>query len=145
GDAFFVAFARAADALAAAAKAQEALPVRVRMGVHTGEPLVGVTGYVGIDVHHAARIAAAAHGGQVVISERTRSLVDGGVVLRDLGLHRLKDLTEPQRLFQLGPGDFPPLRTLYATNLPVQPTPLVGRETELADVLQLIRSSRLLT
>ena len=102
GDAFFVAFARAADALAAAAKAQETLPVRVRMGVHTGEPLVGTTGYVGIDVHQAARIAAAAHGGQIVVSERTRSLVDGALELRDLGLHRLKDLTEPQRLFQLG-------------------------------------------
>ena len=145
GDAFFVAFPRAADALSAAAKAQKTLPVRVRMGIHTGDPLLGSTGYVGIDVHQAARIAAAAHGGQVVVSERTRSLVDGTAALRDLGLHRLKDLTEPQKLFQLGDTDFPPLRTLYATNLPVQPTPIVGRERELAEVLELLRSSRRLT
>jgi predicted ATPase len=145
GDAFFVAFTRADDALAAAAAAQERLPVRVRMGIHTGEPLIGSTGYVGVDVHQAARIAGAAHGGQIVVSERTRSLVDGALALQDLGLHRLKDLTEPQKLFQLGDGVFPPLRTLYSTNLPVQPTPIVGRERELADVLTLLRSSRLLT
>jgi predicted ATPase/class 3 adenylate cyclase len=146
GDAFFVAFPRAADALAAARDATEALdgPVRVRIGVHTGEPLVTEEGYVGIDVHRAARIAAAGHGGQILVSQSTRDLV-GGDGLRDLGEHRLKDLTSPERIYQFGDGDFPPLKTLYETNLPVQPTPLVGRERELAEILELLRSSRLLT
>ena len=137
GDAFFVAFARAADAVAAAGEAQDALvdgPVRVRMGVHTGAPMVTDEGYVGADVHRAARIMGAGHGGQVVVSEATRQLLDESTALRDLGDHRLKDLTAPQRLFQLGDGEFPPLRTLYRTNLPIQPTPLVGRERELGEV-----------
>jgi class 3 adenylate cyclase len=96
GDAFFVAFARAADALAAAREAQAALegPIRVRMGVHTGEPLVTEEGYVGIDVHRAARIAAVGHGGQVLVSAATTALVDArNNLLLDLGEHRLKDLT----------------------------------------------------
>jgi predicted ATPase len=146
GDAFFVAFARASDALAAARDAQAALrgPVRVRMGLHTGEPLVTDEGYGGIDVHRAARLAAVGHGGQVLVSQSTRDLVVGDG-LRDLGEHRLKDLTAPERIFQLGDGDFPPLKALYETNLPVQPTPLVGRGRELQEVLELLRSSRLLT
>jgi predicted ATPase len=146
GDAFFVAFARASDALAAARDATAALdgPVRVRIGVHTGEPLVTEEGYVGIDVHRAARIAAAGHGGQILVSQSTRDLV-GSDGLRDLGEHRLKDLTAPERIYQLGDDDFPPLKALYETNLPVQPTPLVGRERELAEILDLLRSSRLLT
>src|SRR6059036_1202039 len=120
GDAFFVAFDRASDALAAAREATEVLegPIRVRMGVHTGEPLVTEEGYVGIDVHRAARIAAAGHGGQILVSQSTRELV-GGDALRDLGEHRLKDLTVPERIYQLGDDEFPPLKTLNATNLPL--------------------------
>jgi predicted ATPase len=136
GDAFFVAFARAKDALAAAVEGQRAVahgPIRVRMGLHTGEPVVTDEGYVGIDVHRAARIAAAAHGGQVVVSRTTYDLasVDG---LRDLGEHRLKDLSAPERLYQFGEGEFPPLKTLYQTNLPVPATPFLGRERELGEV-----------
>jgi predicted ATPase/class 3 adenylate cyclase len=146
GDALFYAFARASDALAAAAEGQAALasgPIRVRMGVHTGEPVVTDDGYVGMDVHRGARVAAAAHGGQVVVSEATARLADTRLI--DLGEHRLKDLTAPIRLFQIGGGRFPPLRTLHATNLPVQPTPLVGRERELAEVRALVAAHRLVT
>src|SRR2546425_13373953 len=147
GDAFFVAFATASEALAAAAEGRSALeegPVRVRMGLHTGEPLLTDEGYVGIDVHRAARIAAAGHGGQILLSRSTRDLA-GGDGLRDLGEHRLKDLTAPERIYQLGDEWFAPLKTLHQTNLPVQPTPLVGRERELAEVLLLMRASRLVT
>ena len=97
GDAFFVAFGRAGDALAAAREGQEALaegPIRVRMGVHTGEPIVTEEGYAGLDVHRAARIAAVGHGGQVLVSQSTRELA-GADGLHDLGDHRLKDLTAP--------------------------------------------------
>ena len=141
GDAFFYAFERAADAVEAANDGQSALadgPVRVRIGIHTGEPLVTDEGYVGIDVHRAARIAAAAHGGQVVLSQTTRDLVAGAVALRELGEHRLKDLTEVERLYQVGEGQFPPLRTLDATNLPLAATPILGREQEIAEVLALL-------
>jgi class 3 adenylate cyclase len=147
GDAFFVAFARAADALAAAREGQAALrePVRVRMGLHTGEPLVTDEGYVGMDVHRAARIAAVGHGGQILVSQSTRELV-GGDGLRDLGEHRLKYLTAPERIFQLGDDDFPPLKSLNTTNLPVASNPLVGRETELAELSELLlQSERLVT
>jgi predicted ATPase len=140
GDAFFVAFSRAADALAAARAGQEALasgPLKVRMGVHTGEPLVTDEGYVGIDVHRAARIAAAGHGGQVLISRTTYDLV-GEDGLRDLGEHRLKDLSAPERIYQLGAGEFPPLKTLYQTNLPVPATPFLGRGRELAELGELL-------
>src|SRR4051794_7098303 len=140
GDAFFVAFARASDALAAAADGQAALGaglVRVRMGVHTGEPLRTDEGYVGVDVHRAARIAAAGHGGQVVISQSTRELV-GADRLRDLGEHRLKDLSAPERLYQLGDGEFPRLKTLYQTNLPIPATPFLGRAREQQEVLELL-------
>ena len=98
GDAFFVAFARATDAVAAAGAAQRDLadgPVRVRIGVHTGEPIVAAEGYVGADVHRAARIMGAGHGGQVLVSETTQRLLGPGVELRDLGEHRLKDLGAP--------------------------------------------------
>jgi predicted ATPase/class 3 adenylate cyclase len=149
GDAFFVAFPRAADAVAAAAEARhelEAGHIRVRMGIHTGEPIVTDEGYVGVDVHRAARIAAAAHGGQIVLSDTTRRLLDSDASIRDLGEHRLKDLTGAERLYQLGEGDFPPLRTLDATNLPVTASPLVGREQELNElVLLLSDGTRLLT
>jgi len=147
GDAFFVAFARASDALAAAADGAAALepgPIRVRMGVHTGEPVVTDEGYVGLDVHRAARIASAGHGGQILVSQSTRDLTDAGG-LRDLGDHRLKDLTAPERIYQLGEDDFPPLKSLSQTNLPVQPTALIGRERELPEVIRLLRLSRLLT
>ncbi|MBD0337811.1 MAG: hypothetical protein ICV67_00800 [Thermoleophilia bacterium] len=148
GDAFFVAFERAGDAVACAAAAQEALaesPVRVRMGIHTGEPIVTDEGYVGIDVHRAARIMAAGHGGQVLVSQTTRELLAPGAPLRDLGEHRLKDLSAPQRLYQLGEGDFPPVRTLFRTNLPIQQSPLLGRERELEELGELIRAHRLVT
>jgi hypothetical protein len=115
------------------------------MGLHTGEPLVTREGYVGIDVHLAARIAAAGHGGQIVISVRTRSAAEDAVCLIDLGRHRLKDLTEPVRLYQFGEKMFPPLRSLNATNLPVQPTPLIGRERELRESVELVRGARFLT
>ena len=140
GDAFFVAFSRAADALAAARAGQKALvsgPLRVRMGLHTGEPLVTDEGYVGIDVHRAARIAAAGHGGQVLVSRTTYDLV-GEDGLRDLGEHRLKDLSAPERIYQLGDGEFPPLKTLYQTNLPVPATPFLGRGRELAELGELL-------
>jgi predicted ATPase/class 3 adenylate cyclase len=148
GDAFFVAFARAGDAVAAAGEAESALaagPVRVRIGIHTGEPLVTDEGYVGIDVHRAARIMGAAHGGQVLLSETTRPLLDPTVRLHDLGEHRLKDLTAPQRLYQLGDDEFPPPRTLHRTNLPIQPSALVGRDRELEEAGALLRSHRLVT
>ena len=149
GDAFFVAFARASDAVAAAADAQAALdggPIRVRMGIHTGEPVLTEEGYVGIDVHRAARIAAAGHGGQVLLSKATYDLVPGAA-LRDLGEHRLKDLSAPERLFQLGDGEYPRLTTLHQTNLPVPATPFLGRTQELEAVVALLRRDdvRLLT
>ena len=149
GDAFFVAFSRASDALAAAGEGQQALaggPISVRMGLHTGEPVVTDEGYVGIDVHRAARIAAVGHGGQVLVSQATRDLVGAGGLL-DLGEHRLKDLTAPERIYQLGDGEFPPLKSLNQSNLPVQPTPFIGREKELGEVIALLRQpqTRLLT
>src|SRR5436309_14456879 len=120
GDAFFVAFARATDAVSAAAAAQYALvahawpngvTVRVRMGLHTGEPQLSAEGYVGLDVHHAARIMSTAHGGQILLSATTRALVEpelpAEVSLRDLGEHRLKDLQRPTHLFQVVIGDLP--------------------------------------
>ena len=148
GDAFFVAFSRATDAVATADEARRALadgPIRVRMGIHTGEPVVTDEGYVGIDVHRAARIAAAAHGGQIVLSETTQQLLDDASI-RDLGEHRLKDLVRAERLYQLGDGEFPPLRSLDATNLPVASSALVGRERELAElVAALSNESRVVT
>jgi predicted ATPase len=133
GDAFFVAFPSADGALAAAAEAQARLagPIRVRIGLHTGEPVTTVEGYVGMDVHRGARIAAAGHGGQVLVSETTHAALKDGAPLRDLGEQRLKDLGAPIRIFQLGDGEFPPLKVLYRSTLPVQPSPLVGREREL--------------
>ena len=154
GDAFFVSFARAQQALSAAAAAQDALSAvewpeglawRVRMGIHTGEPLAMSPRYVGLDVHKAARIMAAGHGGQVLVSQATRDLASNSD-LRDLGLHRLKDLAQPERLYQLGQTEFPPLRSLNRTNLPVAAGPLLGREEELARIEALLTGgSRLLT
>jgi predicted ATPase len=143
GDGFFIAFAGAGEAVEAATEAVEALsdgPVRVRVGVHTGEPIVREGGYVGPDVHRAARVMSAAHGGQIVVSQTTRDLLDGREA-HDLGLHRLKDIGE-LRLFQFGAGSFPPLRSLNNTNLPARLEPLLGRKRELADLLRLIRIDR---
>jgi predicted ATPase/class 3 adenylate cyclase/DNA-binding CsgD family transcriptional regulator len=166
GDAFFVAFARATDAVSAAVAAQHALAahpwpdgvsVRVRMGLHTGEPQLSAEGYVGLDVHRAARIMSAGHGGQVLLSQTTRDLVEHdlpeGVGLLDLGAHRLKDLQQKSHLFQLVivglPARFPPLKTLdtYPNNLPIQPTPFIGREQEVESCEQLLvrEEVRLLT
>jgi predicted ATPase/class 3 adenylate cyclase len=164
GDSFFVVFTSAPRAVAAAIDGQRALTrepwpaevgqVRVRMGLHTGEGTLGGDNYVGLDVHRAARIAASAHGGQIVVSAPTRAVVSGalpdGVTLRDLGEHRLKDLERPESLAQVvGPGladDFPPLRTLEApTNLPAQVTSFVGREREVEAVRRLLGSARLVT
>jgi predicted ATPase/class 3 adenylate cyclase len=139
GDAFFAAFQSARGAAAAAAEAQAALgagPMRVRIGLHTGEALLAPPKYVGIDVHRTARIMAAAHGGQILVSQQTRQLIEAE--LRDLGLHRLKDLGEPLRLYQLGEGEFPPPRSLYRTKLPAPATPFVGRERELEEVVSLL-------
>jgi len=158
GDAFFVTFPSARGAAIAAADAQRSLAetdVRVRVGLHSGEASSSPDGYVGVDVHRASRICSAAHGGQVVLSQATRELVEGALPddleLRDLGEHRLKDLMRPQRLYQLVVGgvetDFPPLRTLELrpTNLPVQQAPLIGRERELREVRELLAGTRLLT
>jgi len=149
GDAFLVAFPTAPGALAASAAICEGLkptPVRVRIGLHTGTPLVTDEGYVGADVHRAARIAGAGDGGQVLVSSSTAELVDKDA-LRNLGEHRLKDLSEPDRIYQLGYGEFPPLKALHQTNLPVASTPFLGREKEVAEVGGLLarRDVRLLT
>jgi predicted ATPase/class 3 adenylate cyclase/DNA-binding winged helix-turn-helix (wHTH) protein len=146
GDALFMAFGRASDALACAESIQEALAsglVRVRIGVHTGEPLIVDGDYVGLDMHKAARICSAAHGGQTLVSQTTSKLVVSG--LHDLGVYRLKDLDAPERLFQLGDGNFAPPRTLRQANLPVQPTPLIGRQRELDDLVMLVQRHRLVT
>ena len=154
GDAFFVAFGRASDAVAAAVDGQRALaggPIRVRMGLHTGEPRLTDEGYVGIDVHRGARIAAVGHGGQVLLSSTTRALVDAAV--RGLGSHRLKDLSAPEHIFQLEieglPSDFPLLKTLEVgmKGLPSPGTSFVGRTSELEAIDGLLEdpNCRLLT
>ena len=164
GDSFFAAFASPVAAVGAAVAAQRGLAahpwpegyaVRVRMGLHTGEGVLGGDNYVGIDVNRAARIAGAAHGGQVVVSGATRGLVEHavpeGTSVRDLGEHRLKDLNLPIRLFDLVieglPADFLPPRTLDARpgNLPAQLTSFVGRERETAEARRLLGRTRLLT
>src|SRR5688500_7905144 len=145
GDGFFVVFARANDAVGAAVDAQRSLSagsVRVRMGLHTGEPALTDEGYAGLDVHRAARIGAAGHGGQVVISETPGALLDGDFELRDLGEHRLKDVAGPMRLFQVGRDEFPPLRSLSQARLPSESVPLLGRKRELGDLLRLLGKER---
>ncbi len=166
GDSFFAAFPRARQAVAAVVAAQRALAVhpwppgvtlRVRMGLHTGEPTRTPEGYAGLDVHRGARICDAAHGGQVVLSELTTKLVEpdlpAGVTLRDLSEHRLKDLARPEHLFQLViaglPADFAPLHSLDTrpNNIPIPPTRLIGREREIQAVRDLLRreDTRLVT
>jgi predicted ATPase/class 3 adenylate cyclase len=164
GDSFFVAFSDATRAVAAAADATRALAatawpdgatVRVRIGLHTGQGRLVDDDYVGIDVHRAARIAAAGHGGQVLLSESTRILVERslpeGLQLRDMGEHRLKDLPAPEHLYQLvidgQRTDFPPLRSLAPTvrNLPAQLTTIVGRERDIAAVTDLLDRAPIVT
>lgn len=164
GDAFFVVFRWPADAVACAVQAQRALAseawppeaaIRVRMGIHTGAGELGGDNYAGIDVHLAARIAAAGHGGQVLLSEATGILVGrtlpADVAVRDLGTHRLKDFPQPMRLLQLAaaglPDRFPPLMTVDAarTNIPPPVSALVGRSAELDAVLALLDRTRLVT
>ncbi|HVL81828.1 MAG TPA: adenylate/guanylate cyclase domain-containing protein [Actinomycetota bacterium] len=165
GDAIFAVFTSAVDAVRSAVAAQRALAdhpwpadaaIRVRMGLHTGEGRLSDDDYVGLDVHRAARISSAGHGGQIVISEATRTLAEqglpDGVRLLDLGGHRLKDLSSPERLFQVCidglPHAFPALKTLDArpNNLPAQLSSFVGREGELARVRELLTGgSRLVT
>ena len=164
GDSFFVVFPTASGALRAAAAAQRALaanswsdgsPIRVRMGLHTGEGVPAGQDYVGIDVNRAARIAAAGHGGQIVVSEATRVLVaddvPDGASFRSLGAYELKDLVSPERLYDLVidclPSNFPPLRARPArrTNLLPRRTSFVGRAPALADVQRLLAETRLLT
>ena len=155
GDAFFFAFPSASGALAAAQTATEALAsgqVHVRVGLHTGNPLLSEEGYVGEDVHFAARVAASGHGGQVLISQATAALlaesdlVSRSISFSDLGEHRLKDIEGAVPIFQLGSESFPPLKTISNTNLPRPASSFVGREAELAEILVHIeRGARLLT
>ncbi len=164
GDSFFCVFASAVDACQAAATAQRSFAehpwpkggaLRVRIGLHTGEaPLMGEE-YIGLDVHHAARIAGAAYGGQVLVSEATQALVDGSLpselTLRDLGTHRLRDLARTEHLFQLVvngvPDIFPALRTVDGTpnNLPTQLTSFVGRGEMVARAKHVLEGCRLMT
>lgn len=147
GDAFFVAFPTADGALAAAGQAVDRLtdgPIRVRIGIHTGTPRVREEGYVGADVHRAARIAAAGHGGQVLLSKETRDQVDVDAI--DLGEHRVKDFDQPVWIYQLGSDRFPPLRTISNTNLPRPTGPFIGRDDELSEIAALLRDgARLVT
>jgi predicted ATPase/class 3 adenylate cyclase len=150
GDAFFYAFADARQAVTAADEGREALRpgrIKVRVGIHTGMPHLGPDGYVGQDVHLGARIGAAGHGGQLLLSEQTRKAAG----LRDdavhyLGEHRLKDFDRPVRILQLGSERFPPLKTISNTNLPRPASSFVGRDRETAEIVKLIRDgARLVT
>jgi predicted ATPase len=147
GDAFFFAFPSAPAAVEAAGSLTDALadgPIQLRVGLHTGTPLVTDEGYVGDDVHLAARIAAAGHGGQVVCSDATAKLVE--FPLTALGEHRLKDIAHPVAIYQLGNGSFPPLKTISNTNLPWAASPFLGREAELEAIRETVEAGvRLLT
>ena len=164
GDAFLVAFSRARDALATAVAAQQALTkhswadgasLQVRMGLHSGEPISTTDRYVGLDVHRAARICSAGHGGQILLSDAVSGLaardLPPGVTLRDLGTHRLKDLQQAEHLLQVVHpdlrGDFPPLKSLDArpNNLPRQLTSFIGREKEMGEVKRLLSTADLVT
>jgi predicted ATPase/class 3 adenylate cyclase len=164
GDSFFAVFPTPAGALAAAVQVQQALAthawpeghsVRVRMGLHTGNGVLGGDDYIGLDVHLAARIAAAGHGGQVLVSEATKAQIEQtlpeGTSLRDLGRHRLKDIEQPEHLYDLViadlPAEFPAIRTMDArpTNLPPQRTSFIGRGRQVAEVTSLLAERRLLT
>ena len=159
GDAFFAVFSSPVACVAAVIQMQQALQehawpagehVRVRMGVHTGKASATATGLVGLDVHRAARVAAAGYGGQVLLSQTSAALVGGalppGAALQDLGVHRLKDLEQPERIFQLRaaglPGEFPPLRTVpggaaaATRTLPRDLASFTGRQRELAELME---------
>ncbi|MGH9273835.1 MAG: tetratricopeptide repeat protein, partial [Acidimicrobiales bacterium] len=155
GDSFFVAFADAADAVAACIAGQRALDrhpwpdecaIRVRMGLHTGSAVPREGDYTALAVHHAARVAASASGGQVVVSDATRSLIEtqslDGVDFDDLGEHRLKDVEAPLRLWQVRceglASDFPPLRTISNTNLPRPASSCIGRDQDVAEIRGLL-------
>ena len=149
GDAFFIAFPTPGGAAAAARAVSEGLgagTIRVRMGLHTGAPTATEEGYVGEDVHRGARIAALAHGDQILVSPATAALLDAEP-LRGLGQHRLKDFEGVVRLYQLGEREFPPLRTPGSVELPTPATPFLGREQELFDAVSLVyeRDPRVLT
>jgi class 3 adenylate cyclase len=166
GDAFFVVFSSPSACVAAAIGMQRAFgshawpggePVRVRMGVHSGEAAEAATGLVGLEIHRAARVAAVGHGGQILVSAATAGLLGdsmpAGASVRDLGVHRLKDLSRPEQIFQLEADGlatvFPPLRSLdnpkLRNNLPAQVSSFIGRDAELGEVQELIASSRLVT
>jgi predicted ATPase/class 3 adenylate cyclase/DNA-binding XRE family transcriptional regulator len=164
GDAFFAVFSRGTDAISAAVEAQRTLAretwpedvrLQVRMGIHTGEPMLVNQDYVGVDVHRAARICTAAYPGQVLLSNETRVIVGRqlpeGMTLREVGKYRLKDLNEPEHLYQLViedlPSNFPPLKSLEVmpNNLPVQLTSFIGREREMDEIRLLLGSARLIT
>lgn len=165
GDSFFVVFESAGDGVRAALEAQRSLAVQdwprgasvvVRIGLHTGEPMRHGDGYMGMDVHRAARISAAAHGGQVVMTEATRALaqeaVAGDAVISDLGWHRFKDFADPLHVFQALPTElareFPPLRSLgTSSSLPAEETDLVGRDPDMEALQSLLDqpTARLLT
>jgi predicted ATPase len=147
GDAFFYAFPSAQGALQAASEGQEALDsgtIRVRLGLHTGSPLLTEEGYVGHDVHFAARVGACGHGGQILLSKDTASLLDGAP-LTSLGSHRLKDVAEPVTIFQLGERSFPRLKTIANSNLPTPASSFLGRENELYEADLALHETRLLT
>ena len=166
GDAFFAVFSSPRSCVAAVLEMQQALTahrwpggeqVGVRMGIHCGEAAKTAAGLVGLEVHRAARVAAVAHGGQVLMSEAAAVLVRDwlplGAALADLGVHRLKDLGRPERIFQLTAAglraEFPPLRSLgnpaLPNNLPAQPSAFIGRDREISEVRALVESDRLVT
>src|SRR5215471_7169484 len=166
GDGFFAVFSSPRACVAAVVEMQRALQahgwpggerVQVRMGMHAGEAEQTAAGLVGLDVHRAARIAAVAHVGQVLVSQTAAALAEGalppGAGLRDLGWHRLKDLGRPEQIFQLCaaglPAQFPPLRSLgnpaLPNNLPAQLAAFIGRDREIGEVRALVGSARLVT
>lgn len=148
GDAFFFAFSSPGEAVGAALAITGGLspgPILLRIGLHTGTPLVTQEGYVGYDVHLAARVAAVGHGGQVLLSKATRELV-GGLPISDLGEHRLKDIEGAVSIYQLGSQRFPPLKTISNTNLPRPASSFVGRRRERDEVVSMLSDgTRLLT
>lgn len=161
GDSFVAAFSRPSDALAAALEIQlslvrEGSPIRLRMALHTGEvQLRNESNYIGVAINRTARIRAAGHGCQILLSQVTHDLVADrlptGVTFKDLGVHRLKDLSRPERILQVLhpdlPHELPPLRSLdcLPNNLPVQRTSFIGRTTELEELELLLDATRLLT
>jgi len=164
GESFLFVFQRAQHALLAAIAAQRALaihpwpdgiPLAVRMGIHTGEPALGPDGYVGLDIHRAARLCQAGHGGQILLSHQTQDLVADNlpqeIQLRDLGSHRLKDLRRPERVFEVvqadRPTSHPPLRTLdpRVNNLPIELSRFVGRDEDINQVRRVLSTNRLAT